>query len=100
MSRDDAERAEYEARQKFSRDEVARVQYAIAEATPGILAEAAPRIAAETTRRSILRIGRHRLGEAPAHVVAKLETITSVEELEALEDRVLDCSSWDALWPS
>lgn len=136
MSQDDAEQAESEAREKFRRDQVARVQYAIAEATPRILAEArqmilarvnpripddelqriieevAPRVLAETTqrvlsalrtdqaRRSILRIGRRRLGEAPAHMVAKLETMTSVEELESLKDSVLDCSSWDALWPS
>lgn len=82
LSQNDTERAEYEARQKFSRDEVARVQYAVA----------------NNTRRSILRIGRHRLGEAPAHVVTKLETVTSVDELDALEDRILDCSNWDALW--
>ena len=45
----------------------------------------------------LLRIGSKRLGIPDAQTKAKLEAITSVEDLEQLADRLLEAESWQEL---
>jgi hypothetical protein len=47
---------------------------------------------------SILRSGRHQFQtEAPPQFVQRLNAITDVRALEAIEDRLLEVASWDEL---
>ena len=48
----------------------------------------------------LLRLGSKRLGAPNAHVRQRIESITSMEELERLTDRLLEVGSWDELLAS
>jgi flagellar biosynthesis/type III secretory pathway protein FliH len=48
-------------------------------------------------RTSLLRIGQRRLGEPSTAITDALTSITKLEQLEALLDRVLEIESWDEL---
>lgn len=48
-------------------------------------------------QRSLLQIGRKRLGPPPAAVESQIRSIEDIEQLEALNDRVLDVTSWEDL---
>ena len=48
-------------------------------------------------RTPLLRIGRRRLGEPSTAITDALASISEVERLEALLDRVLEIESWDEL---
>ena len=52
---------------------------------------------AEEARRFILRMGRIRFGEAGDTVVSRLDSISDLEKLEQLGERLLIVSSWDQL---
>ena len=52
---------------------------------------------AEEALRILLLLGRRRLGEPSAEVVAALEALTDVNRLEDLNLRVLDAGSWQDL---
>ena len=45
-------------------------------------------------RNLILRLGRKRFGKPSEEIVAQLEGINSVEELESLAERLLEVESW------
>jgi predicted transposase YdaD len=49
----------------------------------------------EEAQRILLRLGRKRFGQAKAGIRAKIETITDLDRLERLADRVLDARSWN-----
>jgi hypothetical protein len=51
-------------------------------------------------RRLIVRTGIKRLGKRNRKVERRLESITDLEKLEALLDRVFEVNSWDELLPS
>ncbi|MBY0230616.1 MAG: hypothetical protein K2W96_15125 [Gemmataceae bacterium] len=48
-------------------------------------------------KKSILKFGKRKLGEADEVVRARLEEIDDLERLDRIEDRVLDALSWDDL---
>ena len=52
---------------------------------------------ARGARKTILRLGRIRFGEARDAVVSRLDAISDLEELEQLGERLLNVSSWDEL---
>ncbi len=52
---------------------------------------------AEEARRFILRMGRTRFGVAGDTVVSRLDSISDLEKLEQLGERLLIVSSWDQL---
>ena len=89
MSHNTAEREQYEARLKFQRDQSCYLADAREEGeTIGRVSQ---------TRMLILRIGTKRLGEPPTDVHSELNAISSLDRLNELADRILDCSTWDAL---
>ncbi len=106
------ERERYEAQLKFTRDEHARLQYALDEGTRlgfdegtrlglakgEIKGKAEGK--AEGVRDLIQRIGSKRLGSPPVETATCLQAITSLDHLHVLADRILDCSTWDALLPT
>lgn len=47
--------------------------------------------------RSLLRLGRKKFGEPDAATLASVEQLTDVDRLQALTDRLLDVTSWEAL---
>ena len=49
------------------------------------------------TRELILRIGSKRLGVPPSDVASELAGISDLDRLNALADRILDCSTWESL---
>ncbi len=89
MSHNTAEREQYEARLKFQRDQSCYLKTAREEG----LEEGSTRQA----RVSILRIGTRRLGTPPSNIVSDLNDIESLDRLNELVDRVLDCPTWDDL---
>ena len=81
MSLNTLERDQYEARLRFQRDEHSRLVTMLA----------------KERRSVILRIGTKRLGTPPAEVVAQLNSESNLDRLSDLQDRVLDCATWDSL---
>jgi predicted transposase YdaD len=61
-------------------------------------AEGEARGRAEEARRSILLIGRKRLGEPSPDVQARLDALSDVDALERLLGRSLDVETWEELW--
>ncbi len=53
---------------------------------------------AEEAKNLVLRLGRKHLGSPPAMFEAKIQSITDVEKLEELAERVYDVSSWEELF--
>jgi hypothetical protein len=49
------------------------------------------------TRNAVRRIGAKRLGQPSAAVIAKLDAVAMLAELETLQDRLLAVESWDEL---
>ena len=49
-------------------------------------------------KRSLIRRAERRLGTISAEDRAKIEALTEVDRVEALDDRVLDISTWTELW--
>ena len=81
MSQNTLERHEYEARMRFLRDQ--RTDLADAKE--------------EGARRMVIRIGTTRLGHPPAEIITRLNLIKSLERIESLGDRILDCPDWNSL---
>jgi hypothetical protein len=54
----------------------------------------------EEARRLLVRLGTKRFGPPPANVVATLDGIADVGQLETLADRLLDVSGWAELLSS
>lgn len=52
---------------------------------------------AEEARRIVLRLGRRRFGQPPAHVVTVLDALTDVPQLEGMIERVSEVAGWDDL---
>jgi predicted transposase YdaD len=52
---------------------------------------------AKALRDIILRLGRRHLGEPSPHVVETLMSLSEVERLQQLTDRLLDATSWEEL---
>ena len=94
MSLNALERHQYEARQRFLRDQATSLAYAEKSGIEkGIVIGSVL-----VTRESVIEIGTLRLGPPPAHILTQLEGINSVAQLKALRDRTLDCSTWDSLF--
>ena len=55
---------------------------------------------ARRSRAILLRLGRKRFGAPHARTVAALEAITDLAQLEELNERLLDASSWEELLPA
>jgi predicted transposase YdaD len=51
----------------------------------------------EEAQRILLRQGRKRFGQAKAGIRAKIETITDLDQLERLAERILEATSWNDL---
>jgi len=51
----------------------------------------------EETRDILLRLGRKRFGPPNEHVQTTIQAISSRERLEALSERLLDVTTWQAL---
>ena len=82
MSLNTLERDQYEARLRFQRDEHSRLTTVLG----------------KERRDVILRIGTKRLGPPPADVVSQLNAETDLDRLSKLVDRILDCTTWEALF--
>ena len=94
MSLNALERHQYEARQRFLRDQATSLAYAEKSGIEkGIVIGSVL-----VTRESVIEIGTLRLGPPPEHILTQLEGINSVAQLKALRDRTLDCSTWDSLF--
>ena len=48
-------------------------------------------------RRTILRLGRKRFGEADEATRQQIEAIRDIDALEEMSDRLLEVSTWDEL---
>ncbi len=93
----DIERDRYEARLKYQRDLSCYLRDAREEGREQGRQEQVMIGRVSQALMIILRVATKRLGEPPADVVAELNAITSMDRLDELTDRVLDCSTWDAL---
>ena len=93
----DIERDRYEARLKYQRDRSCYLADAREEGREEGLKLGREEARQEGRAWVILRIGTKRFGEPPANVVSELNAITSRDRLDELVDRMLDCSTWDAL---
>jgi hypothetical protein len=51
-------------------------------------------------RDTLLRLGRKRFGEPQAHALEALESISSVETLQEMAERLLVVESWEELTAS
>ena len=58
------------------------------------LAEGLAKGLAKGERRGLLRLGTKRLGAPDAEALAALESITSLQRLDELADRLLDVETW------
>lgn len=54
---------------------------------------------AKEAKKILLRQGRKRFGEHDPSVIARIEAITDLDQVETLIDRLLDVSSWEELLP-
>lgn len=99
LAQTDKERERYEARLRFERDQAAReddaTERGLARGIAQGLSQGLSRGRANEARTLIRRLGSRRWGGIPVGVAEFLEAITSVERLEEMADRVIDCSSWD-----
>ena len=95
LAQTDKERERYEARLRFERDQAAREDDATERGLARGIAQGLSRGRANEARTLIRRLGSRRWGGIPVGVAEFLEAITSVERLEEMADRVIDCSSWD-----
>ena len=93
MSHNTLERDQYEARQRFLRDQATNI--AFAEERGEARGEARGQVKA--TRAMILQIGTKRLGAPPPEVVSQLNEIADLDHLIQLADQILDCPDWRSL---
>jgi predicted transposase YdaD len=56
--------------------------------------------AVEEARKTLLRIGRKKLGPPDEQISGRIAEITELDRLHVLLDRILDVSSWDELLAS
>ena len=94
MSHNTLERDQYEARQRFLRDQATNIAYA----TECGIEKGIEIGRVLDARESVVEIGAKRLGPPPAHVLARLDAINSRTQLKALRDRALDCLTWETLF--
>ncbi len=94
MSHDTLERHQYEARQRFLRDQATN----IADAEETGIEKGIEIGRVSEAREWVVEIGALRLGPPPANIRARLEAINTRSQLKALRDRALDCSTWDSLF--
>ncbi|MFM9965759.1 MAG: PD-(D/E)XK nuclease family transposase [Planctomycetaceae bacterium] len=85
MSHDTLERHQYEARLRFLRDQATSLAFAEEKGRE------------DEARRMVIRIGTTRLGPPPGEIIARLNLIKSLERIESLGDRILDCPDWNSL---
>ena len=103
LAQSDTERERYEARIKFERDRAAAEDDAterglakgMARGLAQGLEEGLSQGRANEAKTLIRRLGTRRWGVIPANVAESLESITSVEQLEEMADRVIDCRGWN-----
>ena len=107
LAQSDTERERYEARIKFERDRAAAEDDAterglakgmargLAQGLEEGLSQGLSQGRANEAKTLIRRLGTRRWGVIPANVAESLESITSVEQLEEMADRVIDCRGWN-----
>ena len=95
LAQSDTERERYEARIKFERDRAAAEDDATERGLAQGLEEGLSQGRANEAKTLIRRLGTRRWGVIPANVAESLESITSVEQLEEMADRVIDCRGWN-----
>ncbi len=101
----DIERDRYEARLKYQRDLACYIADAREEGFKQGFEEGLKKVREERrqeghilqARMVILRVLKKRFGEPPHHIVSELNAITSLDRLNELVDRALDCPTWDDL---
>lgn len=99
LAHTDKERERYEARLMFERDQAAReddaTERGMAQGMERGLSQGLSQGRANEAKALIRRLGTRRWGDIPADVAEFLEATTSVESLEEMCDRVIDCNGWD-----
>lgn len=93
MSHDTLERHQYEARLRFLRDQATSLAFAEEKGRE----EGREEGREDEARRMVIRIGTTRLGPPPGEIIARLNLIKSLERIESLGDRILDCPNWNSL---